>query len=220
MPERRPAANGVLDPRLGVSNKRASCETCGQTLLECTGHFGYLKLELPVFHIGYFRNTVQILQCVCKACSRVMLAPEERRAFLRRFRNSALERVVREGVFKRLLDRCKRVRRCPHCGSDNGVVKKTPGSLKIVHDLYAKNVDLLAALHVELAPALGNEALAAVVQGPATGGGGGGGGKAPPNKLMDDLNPIRVAALFAAIPDAVRRGGWCSCWGVGPLWRD
>ena len=30
MPERRPQPSGVLDPRLGVSNKRSTCETCGQ----------------------------------------------------------------------------------------------------------------------------------------------------------------------------------------------
>lgn len=69
MPERRPQPNGVLDPRLGVSNKRAICETCGQALADCTGHFGYIRLELPVFHIGYFKNTVQILQVGRKTIS-------------------------------------------------------------------------------------------------------------------------------------------------------
>lgn len=34
MPERRPQPNGVLDPRLGVSNKRTICETCGQVRLD------------------------------------------------------------------------------------------------------------------------------------------------------------------------------------------
>ena len=29
-------------------------------------HAGYIKLQLPVFHIGYFKNTLQILQvCNC-----------------------------------------------------------------------------------------------------------------------------------------------------------
>ena len=60
MPERRPQPGGVLDPRLGVSSKRAVCETCGQGLADCTGHFGYIRLELPVFHIGYFKATVQV----------------------------------------------------------------------------------------------------------------------------------------------------------------
>eukprot|EP00955_Chlamydomonas_euryale_P011314 122097-Chlamydomonas_euryale.AAC.1 len=44
---------------------------------------GYIRLELPVFHIGYFRNTVQILQCICKECSRVLLPDEERKQWLR-----------------------------------------------------------------------------------------------------------------------------------------
>lgn len=44
---------------------------------------GYIRLELPVFHIGYFKNTVQILQAVCKGCAHVLLNEEERRQFLR-----------------------------------------------------------------------------------------------------------------------------------------
>ncbi|KAL4534056.1 hypothetical protein Ndes2526B_g07060 [Nannochloris sp. 'desiccata'] len=108
MPERRPQPNGVLDPRLGVSNKRATCETCGQQLADCTGHFGYIALELPVFHIGYFRNTLQILQCICKSCARVLLNDDERRVFAKKFRNGRLERIRREALFRRVLDRCKR----------------------------------------------------------------------------------------------------------------
>ena len=44
---------------------------------------GYVKLELPVFHIGYFRNTIAILNCICKSCSRVMLEGEEHRRFFK-----------------------------------------------------------------------------------------------------------------------------------------
>ena len=55
-------------------------------------HFaGYIKLELPVFHIGYFKNTVSILQCICKTCARVMVPDDERRPLLRRFRNPRTE---------------------------------------------------------------------------------------------------------------------------------
>lgn len=41
---------------------RCTPAACVQGLADCTGHFGYIRLELPVFHIGYFKNTVQILQ--------------------------------------------------------------------------------------------------------------------------------------------------------------
>jgi DNA-directed RNA polymerase beta' subunit len=34
---------------------------------------GHIKLELPVFHIGYFKHTIAILQCICKRCARVMV---------------------------------------------------------------------------------------------------------------------------------------------------
>lgn len=44
----------------GISNKASICETCNQKLADCAGHFGYIKLELPVFHIGYFKNTLQV----------------------------------------------------------------------------------------------------------------------------------------------------------------
>lgn len=89
MPERMPHPNGVLDRRLGVSSKlmpgppgrgmvQSVCETCGEKLADCAGHFGYIKLELPVFHIGYFKNTLQILQSMCKSCARLLLPDEER----------------------------------------------------------------------------------------------------------------------------------------------
>lgn len=43
-PSRQPAEFGCLDPRLGISNKRDECATCGQKLAECAGHFGFIKL--------------------------------------------------------------------------------------------------------------------------------------------------------------------------------
>ena len=185
MPERRPQPNGVLDPRLGISSKRATCETCGQMLADCTGHFGYIKLELPVFHIGYFRSTLQILQCVCKCCARVLLSDNERRMAARKFRNSSMERVRRENLFKKVLDRCKRVRICPHCGETNGPVKKAPSSLKLIHDQFHKSEAAAEEYRREFdKAAAANEAL-----------------KANLKSVMDDLNPLRVQGLFKAIPD-------------------
>jgi DNA-directed RNA polymerase III subunit RPC1 len=64
--ERKPAKGGVLDQNLGVSGKEAECETCGKKLADCIGHFGHINLALPVFHAGYFKATLQILQQICK----------------------------------------------------------------------------------------------------------------------------------------------------------
>ncbi len=124
------------------------------------GYVGYIKLWLPVFHIGYFKSTITTLQCICKTCSSILLTEEDYRKFLRQFRhafpggthssirmspliscfNSAdrynnarfmmvlcrhprLERMGRAGLFKRVAEKCKRVRQCPHCGATNGPVK-------------------------------------------------------------------------------------------------
>lgn len=37
-----------------------------------------------------------------------------------------------------MIDECKKMRQCVHCGTFNGIVKKKPSeNLKIVHDKFA-----------------------------------------------------------------------------------
>lgn len=50
----------------GTAMKDTNCSTCGKPMQDCVGHFGYVDLELPVFHVGYFRLTIQSLQMICK----------------------------------------------------------------------------------------------------------------------------------------------------------
>ena len=64
--DRAVQSNGPLDGRMGISSKDGFCETCGETLQMCNGHFGHVKLALPAFHIGYFKLTIAILQSICK----------------------------------------------------------------------------------------------------------------------------------------------------------
>lgn len=52
----------------GISSKSGVCKTCELPLKDCVGHFGQLVLALPVFHIGYFRLVINILQNICKVC--------------------------------------------------------------------------------------------------------------------------------------------------------
>lgn len=64
--ERAPAANGPLDPLMGISGKVGYCQTCGEPMQKCNGHFGYVKLALPALHIGYLKKTITVLQNICK----------------------------------------------------------------------------------------------------------------------------------------------------------
>lgn len=132
---RKPVPHGVLDHRMGTSERDNNCETCGKCLADCTGHFGYIDLELPVFHIGYFRAIITILQMICKTCSRILLPVAERSAFIETGRNPNMTYLQRKNFKKKILVRCKKVNKCPYCHSFNGMTKKI-GMLKIVHDKY------------------------------------------------------------------------------------
>jgi DNA-directed RNA polymerase beta' subunit len=41
-----------MDPRMGPNDPNSNCLTCGEGLLECTGHFAHIELARPVFHPG------------------------------------------------------------------------------------------------------------------------------------------------------------------------
>lgn len=58
--------HGPLDQRMGTSSKSGLCDTCGEELKSCNGHFGHVKLALPAFHVGYFRMIIDVLHNICK----------------------------------------------------------------------------------------------------------------------------------------------------------
>lgn len=61
-----PTAHGVLDYRLGTSVKTHDCNTCGHGVSNCSGHFGHITLALPIFHAGYHKSMIGILNQICK----------------------------------------------------------------------------------------------------------------------------------------------------------
>ncbi len=99
--ERSTVSNGVLDHRMGTSQKDQGCLTCGRGLSDCPGHFGYINLELPVFHVGYFRAIIQVLQCVCKTCSRILMKKQVAAQFRERIRKRELPYLVKKSMKKK-----------------------------------------------------------------------------------------------------------------------
>ncbi|KAL1915660.1 uncharacterized protein VTP21DRAFT_6419 [Calcarisporiella thermophila] len=184
LPERTPVKHGVLDLRLGTSDKGGFCETCGLKMAECVGHFGHIKLVLPAFHVGYFRAIIVILQNICKTCSRVMLEEEDRRVYLKRLRAPRLENMQRRTIAKAVNDKCKKVVHCPYCGATNGTVKKV-GPLKIIHEKFrAKKT----APEQEAFRATFNTAVSLTPE-----------LKTHLSKAQEDLNPLKVLQLFQNI---------------------
>lgn len=63
-------ANFVNDRRLGTSTSKDACETCKQKN-ECPGHFGFIQLKKPIFHINFINTVKQILLCICQKCGSI-----------------------------------------------------------------------------------------------------------------------------------------------------
>ncbi|KAJ2758292.1 DNA-directed RNA polymerase II core subunit rpo21, partial [Coemansia nantahalensis] len=69
--ESRPRPKSLLDPRMGTIDRNVKCHTCHESMAECPGHFGYIELAKPVFHIGFFDKLKKVLECVCWSCGRL-----------------------------------------------------------------------------------------------------------------------------------------------------
>lgn len=129
-----PAKHGPLDRRLGTSEVLRLCSTCGCNLSECVGHFGYIDLGFPVFHVGYFKLTIHVLQCICKNCSGLLLDEKQRSYYLRQIANPNLSYLHRKHLHSSMVKASKKNSLCPACGHQNGLVKKAFGTaLKIVY---------------------------------------------------------------------------------------
>jgi len=68
-----PKKGGLIDPRLGVTDKDLDCATCGLNSDSCPGHFGHTELEEPIFHIGFLTTIKNILGCICPKCSKLLI---------------------------------------------------------------------------------------------------------------------------------------------------
>lgn len=71
------AEGGLLDYRLGSTDRKTPCKTCGLTggRTGCPGHFGYIKLNFPVFFVGTLNVCKNTLKLVCHFCSRLLIDP-------------------------------------------------------------------------------------------------------------------------------------------------
>ena len=99
-PDGYPIDSGLCDLRLGVVDPGLRCRTCGGTIGQCLGHFGYLELTKPVVHPLYGKKIYMILRSTCQQCSKPMMSDNE----LKKSKNPLVE------LYK------KKIKTCPHCG--------------------------------------------------------------------------------------------------------
>ncbi|KAM9928092.1 hypothetical protein OXX59_002068, partial [Metschnikowia pulcherrima] len=70
---KKPRDGGLNDPRLGSIDRNFKCQTCGEDMAECPGHFGHIELAKPVFHIGFIAKIKKVCECVCMHCGKLLV---------------------------------------------------------------------------------------------------------------------------------------------------
>jgi ferredoxin len=68
---RKPKIGGLMDPRMGTIDRNFKCQTCGEGMSECPGHFAHIELARPVFHPGFIVKVKKILECICVNCGKL-----------------------------------------------------------------------------------------------------------------------------------------------------
>ena len=100
-PDGYPIDGGLADLHLGVVDPGLKCRTCGGSIGQCLGHFGYLELTKPIIHPLYGKKIYMILVSTCRKCSRVLMDPEN----IKKLENNPLPELYR-----------KKLKKCHACG--------------------------------------------------------------------------------------------------------
>ena len=85
---------GVNDPRMGSLDDK-----------EDPGHFGHIELARPCYHLGYLKETLMVLRCVCFHCSRLMADPSD-------YRVQAAQKLKSQRRLEAMHALCRTQKRC------------------------------------------------------------------------------------------------------------
>mmetsp|Transcript_95530 Transcript_95530/g.270214 ORF Transcript_95530/g.270214 Transcript_95530/m.270214 type:complete len:1889 (+) Transcript_95530:67-5733(+) len=107
-----PIHHGVNDPRLGPIDIKARCESCGEGMKDCPGHWGHLTLARPMFHWGFMKATHNVLRCVCYYCSRLLADPTDNRMVL------AMQKVDPKKRLSAVMLCCRSKKKCAAIAAD------------------------------------------------------------------------------------------------------
>ena len=87
----------VYDPRMGSMEMNVTCPTCGQNSKECPGHFGHIKLSVPVVHPLLYKFVLSLLKVFCHKCSRFLISEDmvKLHGFMKYTRNIRIQKIVK-----------------------------------------------------------------------------------------------------------------------------
>ena len=102
-----PTEGGINDLRMGTTDKRLRCATCKCNMSDCPGHFGFIHLVKPVFHVGFINQCLKLLKCVCYSCSKILIDDYEKYMEIRKISNPKTRQL-------KIYNLCKAKKKCNH----------------------------------------------------------------------------------------------------------
>ena len=110
-----PVPGGVMDPRLGTLEPGQRCKTCGNTYLNCPGHFGHIELPAPVIHVGFVKHIYNLLKATCRSCGRILLTDEDIRDYRGKIEEMKKSGKMSREIYYKILQKAMSTTTCPHC---------------------------------------------------------------------------------------------------------
>uniref|UniRef100_A0AAU6SHL8 DNA-directed RNA polymerase subunit n=1 Tax=Nosema wisconsonii TaxID=3404847 RepID=A0AAU6SHL8_9MICR len=92
-----PRQGGLIDLKMGTTERSFLCSTCERDNFGCPGHFGHIELTKPMFHVGYISKIKKILECICFYCSKLKVSKKSLRADLNLIWGVCKTKTVCEG---------------------------------------------------------------------------------------------------------------------------
>ncbi|MFH0889565.1 MAG: DNA-directed RNA polymerase subunit A' [Candidatus Aenigmatarchaeota archaeon] len=130
-PDGYPIDGGVMDSRMGVIDPGLRCRTCGGSVGDCGGHFGYLELARPIVHVLYSKFIHRLLKVICRKCGKLL--------------TTSREKITLKDLLKTAN------KKCTACGEEQGEIKfekpysfwedKTPLNPMTIRERFEKTPD-------------------------------------------------------------------------------
>jgi DNA-directed RNA polymerase II subunit RPB1 len=115
-----PVAGSINDLRMGTTDRRHRCKTCWNTIVNCSGHSGYLDLGVPVLHGAYVDIVIKIMRTLCYFCGKPKAVIDS----VKDYRGGKFQ-------FTACYNHCKSRKTCIHCGMQCPMFAKNGNSLTI-----------------------------------------------------------------------------------------
>ena len=143
-----PIRTGPMDRRLGTIEPGVRCETCGNYVGQCPGHFGHLELARPVINVNFVKKIHLLLRSTCRNCGRILLPQDEVEKLLEKAKKLREEwPVAYNKLVTSVIKKVTKVMKCPHCEAprykirlekpftfyeetEKGLVKLTPTEIR------------------------------------------------------------------------------------------